>query len=42
MSSAFIKAKLKASREAIGKKDWQAAQDASLQVLEYEPDNYHA
>lgn len=42
MSSPFVKTRLKAARDAITKKDWQVAQDASLQVLEYEPDNYNA
>jgi hypothetical protein len=40
--SALAKTKLKAAREAIGKKDYGKARDASAQVLEYEPDNYHA
>ena len=42
MSSALVKTKLKATRDAINKKDYQAAHDASLQVLDYEPDNYNA
>lgn len=42
MSSAFVKSKLKAARDAIGKKDYQSAHDASEQVLDYEPDNYNA
>ncbi|KAI0063698.1 superkiller protein 3 SKI3 [Artomyces pyxidatus] len=42
MSTAFVKNKLKAAREAIGKKDYQTAHDASAQILEYEPDNYNA
>ncbi|EIN11575.1 superkiller protein 3 SKI3 [Punctularia strigosozonata HHB-11173 SS5] len=40
--STFAKPKLKAAREAIGKKDWTKARDTSAEVLEYEPDNYHA
>ncbi|KAI0027005.1 TPR-like protein [Vararia minispora EC-137] len=42
MSSAFVKSKLKAARDSIQKKDYQAAHDASSQVLDYEPDNYNA
>jgi superkiller protein 3 len=42
MSSAVLKAKLKAARVALDKKDFQSAHDASLQILEYEPDNYLA
>jgi len=42
MSSALLKGKLKAARDALNKKDYQFAHDASLQILEYEPDNYHA
>ncbi|KAI0268796.1 TPR-like protein [Gloeopeniophorella convolvens] len=42
MSSAFVKAKLKAARDAIGKKDYQTAHDTSLQVLDHEPENYNA
>jgi superkiller protein 3 len=38
----FVKGKIKAARDAIGKKDYQAAQDAVIQVLEYEPENYNA
>jgi superkiller protein 3 len=40
--SALVKTKLKAAREAIGKKDWAAAQTAAATALEYEPDNYNA
>jgi superkiller protein 3 len=40
--SALVKTKLKAAREAIGKKDWAAAQTAASTALEYEPDNYNA
>jgi superkiller protein 3 len=38
----FIKAKLKVARDAIGKKDYSTARDASLQVVEYDPANYNA
>jgi hypothetical protein len=40
--SALIKGKLKAAKDALNKGDYQLAHDTSLQVLEYEPDNYHA
>jgi len=40
--SAFVKSKLKAARDAIGKKDYEKAREASLGVLEFEPDNYNA
>jgi superkiller protein 3 len=40
--SALVKTKLKAARDAIGKKDWAAAQIAASTALEYEPDNYNA
>ena len=42
MSSSFAKTKLKAARDALGKKQYEVARDAALQVLEYEPDNYNA
>jgi len=42
MSSALLKGKLKAARDALNKKDFQSAHDTSLQILEYEPDNYNA
>ncbi|THH06300.1 hypothetical protein EW146_g9652 [Bondarzewia mesenterica] len=42
MSSAFVKSKLKATRDAISKKEFQAVHDASLEILDYEPDNYNA
>ncbi|KAG8934379.1 Superkiller protein 3 [Tulasnella sp. 417] len=42
MTSVFAKGKLKAAKEAIGKKDYATAENAALQVLEYEPENYHA
>ncbi|KAF9451265.1 protein prenylyltransferase [Macrolepiota fuliginosa MF-IS2] len=38
----FAKSKLKLARDAIGKKDYATAQDAATQVLDYEPENYHA
>lgn len=40
--SAFSKSKLKAAKDAIGKQNYEKAQEAALGVLEYEPDNYHA
>ncbi len=40
--SAFVKTKVKAARDAIGKKDYEKARELALGVLEYEPDNYHA
>lgn len=42
MSSSFAKTKLKTARDALGKKQYDAARDAALQVLDYEPDNYNA
>jgi len=42
MSSPFVKSKLKAARDALGKKQHDAARDAASQVLDYEPDNYNA
>jgi superkiller protein 3 len=42
MSAAFVKSKLKAARDSLQKKDYQAAHDASAQVLDYEPSNYNA
>ena len=42
MSSADLKRKLKAARDALDKKDFQSAHDTSLKVLEYEPENYFA
>ncbi|KAE8185214.1 hypothetical protein CF336_g7503, partial [Tilletia laevis] len=42
MSSAFVKSKLKSSRDAIKSEDWQQAADNAKTVLEYEPDNYNA
>ncbi|KAF9222633.1 superkiller protein 3 [Gyrodon lividus] len=40
--SSFAKTKLKAARDALGKKQYEAARDAASQVLDYEPDNYNA
>ncbi|KAG1851683.1 superkiller protein 3 [Suillus subluteus] len=40
--SSFAKSKLKAARDAIGKKQYEQARQAAAQVLEYEPDNYTA
>jgi superkiller protein 3 len=42
MSSALLKAKLKAAKDALNKKDFQSAHDVSLQILESEPENYYA
>lgn len=38
----FVKNKLKAARDFLGKKDYAGAKDAASQILEYEPDNYNA
>lgn len=40
--ASFVKGKLKAARDAIGKKDYKAAENAALQVLEYEENSYNA
>ena len=40
--SSIVKTKLKAAKEAVGKKDYEKARDASLAVLDYDPENYHA
>ncbi|PCH43840.1 hypothetical protein WOLCODRAFT_138620 [Wolfiporia cocos MD-104 SS10] len=40
--SAFVRSKLKAARDAINKKDYEKARQSSLEVLEYEPDSFHA
>jgi superkiller protein 3 len=40
--SSFVKTKLKGAREALGKKEYDAAREAATQVLEYEPKNYNA
>ncbi len=42
MSSSFAKAALKASREAIGKKDFDKALEEADKVLQYEPEHYQA
>lgn len=42
MSTALVKSKLKAAREALTKKNFQVARDAAAQVLEYEPESYNA
>lgn len=42
MSSSYVKSQLKASREAIQAKDWDAAIAAATQVLDEERDNYNA
>jgi hypothetical protein len=38
----LVKNKLKAARDALGKKDWAAAQTAAQQALDFEADNYNA
>ncbi|RPD63776.1 TPR-like protein [Lentinus tigrinus ALCF2SS1-6] len=40
--SSFVKTKVKAARDAINKKDYEKARELALNVLEYEPSNYHA
>ena len=40
--SAIVKTKLKAAKEAVGKKDYEKARDAALAVLDYDSENYHA
>jgi superkiller protein 3 len=42
MSSAYTKAKLKESRDAIQRKDWPAARESAQSVLESEGENYNA
>lgn len=42
MSSAYAKAKLKESRDAIQRKDWPAARESAQSVLESEGENYNA
>ena len=42
LMSSFIKAKLKAARDLIAKKEFAKARDAAQEVLSYEPDNYNA
>jgi len=38
----IVKTKLKNARDYLGKKKYDSAKDAALQVLDYEPDNYNA
>ncbi|KAF5372987.1 hypothetical protein D9758_001789 [Tetrapyrgos nigripes] len=38
----IVKTKLKSARDHLGKKNYDAAKDAALQVLDFEPDNYNA
>ena len=40
--SAIFKTKLKAAREALGKKDFESALSASREVLSFESNNYNA
>lgn len=40
--SAIVKTKLKAARDALGKKDYASARDAATQVLDFDPQNYNA
>ncbi|KAF8342132.1 TPR-like protein [Cantharellus anzutake] len=40
--AAFVKAKIKAARDAIGKKDFRTAQLAAEEALHHEADNYNA
>ncbi|KAG8887667.1 hypothetical protein FRB98_009229 [Tulasnella sp. 332] len=40
--STIVKTKLRAAREAIGKKDYRVAEESAQQVLSFEPDNYNA
>ncbi|KAF9245024.1 superkiller protein 3 [Melanogaster broomeanus] len=40
--SSSTKTKLKAARDALGKKCYEEARDAAFQVLDYEPNNYNA
>lgn len=42
MSTALVKGKLKAAREALSRKDYETARDAAAYVLEYEGANYNA
>ncbi|KAG6862290.1 hypothetical protein C0995_015987 [Termitomyces sp. Mi166 len=42
LEMSFVKSKLKAARDALGKKDYEAARSAASQVLDYETDNYNA
>lgn len=38
----FVKTRLKGARDALSKKQYEAAREAATQVLEYEPENYNA
>ena len=40
--SSLVKTKLKGARDALGKKEYEAARGAATQVLDYEPENYNA
>lgn len=40
--SAIVKSKLKAARDALGKKDYASARDAAQTALDYDADNYNA
>ncbi|KZT68315.1 TPR-like protein [Daedalea quercina L-15889] len=40
--SVILKTKLKAAKDAVGKKEYEKARDASLAVLDYDSENYHA
>lgn len=40
--AAVVKIKLKAARDAIAKRNWEAARDAALGVLDFESNNYNA
>lgn len=38
----IVKTRLKAARDALGKKNYASARDSAEKVLDYEPDNYNA
>jgi superkiller protein 3 len=38
----LVKSKLKLARDSINRKDFATARDAANQVLDFEPQNYHA
>lgn len=40
--ASFVKSKLKAARDALSKKEYEIARASSIQVLDYEPENYNA
>ena len=42
MAANIVKSKVKAARDAIAKKDYEKARDASLAALDYDSENYHA